>query len=528
MSFSMLPPDRTIRHPATTKRRGRWLAICVSMLAAITVPVRTQSGSPGLTIEDAVAAALRDSPDVRLARGAVDLQRGIHVQAARPFDARPAVAVGTSRTVLSGSEDLTETAPSYSALGTRLQAGISKMFRSGLTLESDVATTRTAPALLEGPTVNQITATADLTIPLRQGKGGGLPQATERAARLELDASERDLRRAAAAAVLRATLAYWEYRAAYERSTIVQAAADRSRKSVEEVTILIAADERPRSDIDLMLANAATKRAAEIDAAGQIVHARTLVAEAIGADLESAAIGTPASGLPDPTLTGPLVLDQLVRDALAQHDDLAAARSRQERAQVLRSGTANQLTPRFDLVLHTGFTGHVSSANLAELLGAAFKNVRGPNLSIQFVFEPSAVNSAVRGAMIEADAVYEQAAVTSDAVVRTVRYDIADALAGVESSRAQLASVREAVIRSRRALETVQRNFELGTATVFDRILAEDAATNAELAVLSATLRYATALATLQFARGVLIDGQGSALTVDPARVVRARQEDGR
>ena len=82
--------------------------------------------------------------------------------------------------------------------------------------------------------------------------------------------------------------------------------------------------------------------------------------------------------------------------------------------------------------------------------------------------------------------------------------------------------------RAQLALETVQRNFELGRATLFDRILAEDTVTNAQLADLAASQQYANALVWLQYARGVLIDAQGNDLTADPTRVLRILREDAR
>jgi outer membrane protein len=492
-------------------------------------PLRAQSTSPALTVADAIAATLKENLDVAAARAAVDGARGALVQAARPFDANPAVTLTGSRMEKSGSLDLTQTAPSYASVGTDSRIGLDKLFRSGIGVTSEVATTRTSPGSLGGNTMNQFTLSTALTLPLLQGRGGGQLAATERAAALDHQASGRSLRATAGAAVLATTVAYWAYRAAYERAAIQHAAAARSRQSVDEVNILIAADERPHSDIDLMVANAATKHAGEVAADWQIVHARNALALAIGLDLaEATALSAPSTEFPDADHAEPPPLEALIADALSHHDELAAATAHQEGTRVLREGAVSQLKPRLDLVAGTGYTGLMGGANVGHVFSALFHNVLGPNVSLQIVFEPASTNSTLRGTAIEADAGYAQAAAATDKLARAIRLNVADALAGLTSSRVQLTSTREAVARARLALATVQRNFELGTATLFDRILAEDTVTNAELADLAANQQFATALANLQFARGVLIDAQGRDLTADPTRVLRILREDAR
>jgi outer membrane protein len=500
-----------------------------AVLAACGLPVLSaQSTVPSaLDIDQVIAATLKNNPDVRNARAAVDAERGARLQTARPFDVKPSATLTGSRTVKNANVDLTQGAQAYSAIGTQTQLDLSKMFRSGVTISSQVTATRTSPGSLNNPTLNYASASADLTIPLLQGRGGGIFSATERAAVLENSASERTLRATASSALLRATVAYWGYLAAHRRAEIQRRAASRARQSVEEVKILIDADERPRSDIDLMIGNAATKHAAEVEAETQIVEARGALVLAMGLDFDAAMASlAPATDFPDPDQTDRLPLEPLVAGALAHDDRLAAALAHVASARERRDGAASQLNPRVDLVVETGYSGQMSGGSLSRLFGAPFANVLGPNASLRLVFEPSTMNSSIRGTLLEAEAAYAQANVEWETQACTVRLHVGQALAELNSNRERLASVREAVARSRLALETVQRNFELGAATAFDRILAEDTVTNAELADLAANLQFATALASLQFARGLLVGGSGTDLVANPMRVRRASRED--
>lgn len=504
--------------------------LCVT--CAVTLSTSTpyelgaQGAAPTLTIDSVIDATLKENHDIRQARMAADAEGGIRTQAARPFDPNLTARLTGSRSV---NNDGSTPTSSASTLLPDFQLGLAKMFRVGAMVTSDVQMQRTLPAPGNNAAFNRFTFSTGVTVPLMQGKRGGLASAVERAAFAEYSASEHSLRAAASAAVRAAAAAYWEYRAACQRADILRAAAQRAQRSVDEVTILIAADERPRSDIDLMIANAAIKHAAQIESERQIAHARNMLGRAMGVDFAAtAALGMPATALPNPDATAPLPLDRLVVDALADHAEVVAASMRQQSARLLRDGAARYLVPRLDLVLGTSYTSRQGGGGAVDASQTLSNGGTGGQVSVQFVFEPSTFNSGIRGALMEADARVAQATIGLDRLERRLRIDVADALGTLDSSRARRVGTREAVARSRLAMETVRRNFELGAATLFDRILAEDTVTNAELADLAANLQFAQALVELQFARGVLVHGSGRDLSADPRRVLSAALEDAR
>jgi outer membrane protein TolC len=482
-----------------------------------------------LSIETVLATTLDRNPEVLTARTSIDSERGALVKAHDPFVLRPRVTLTNSRTLHKGESSAPADVPTYAAFGTASTLGASKLFRSGVEVASDVSLVRTSPFAFDGPTMNQFDAATRVRVPLMRGRGGGLLTATELAAAEDVSAAERSYRQTAAEALLIAAVGFWDYRAAYARAAILDEAAKRSQQSVDELEILIRADERPRSDIDLMLANAAAKRATAVQAHRQIVRARTELARAMGVDgREGVRMAAPNTEFPTADDSPELPFEPTLAETLARHDELAAAITRQARADRLRAASIRELRPRVDLLLTTGYTGEVGGRSVGRLFESLYRNVLGPSTSLQFSFEPTLANSLLRGAVMQAEADRARETIVVETLTRGIALALADALASLSSTRAQLASTREAVERARRALATVHRNFELGTATIFDRILAEDTVTNAELAQLGAQRDYAAAIAELQFARGALVEMRDGALAADPRRVVRVSVEDGR
>jgi outer membrane protein TolC len=254
--------------------------------------------------------------------------------------------------------------------------------------------------------------------------------------------------------------------------------------------------------------------------------ARSDLAQILGLDETGAAqLAEPGTMLPDVDGPDRVPREALIASTLARHDALAAATMHASAARVIRDASAAQMQPRVDLVVGLGFTGQLGGGNLGYLFGSFFNNVLGPNASAQIVIEPT-VTGQVRGALIRSEAAYTQAAIEKETLERTIGLNVAEAADELESSGAQLQLTDEAVARSRMALATVRRNFDLGTATLFDLILAEDTVTNADLAELSARLGYATALAKLQFARGVLIETRGNAFIAPSQRIMHLSFED--
>ena len=482
-----------------------------------------------LSIESVLASTLDRNPGVLTARAEIESQRGALVKAHDPFDLRPIATLTNSRTIRTGDSDSAADVPTYGAFGTASTVGALKRFRSGVEVASDISLIRTSPFAFDGPTLNQFELGTSVRVPLMRGRGGGLQTASERAAVEGVTAAERSYRQTAAEALLGATVAFWDYRAAYARAAILDAAAKRSQQSVDELEILIRADERPRSDIDLMLANAAAKRATVVQANRQIVTARTELARAMGIDgRDGVRLPAPASEFPTPDDSPELPFEPTLADTLARHDELAAALTRKARSDRLRLAAIRELRPRVDLLMTTGYTGEVGGRSVGRMFESLYRNVLGPNTAIQFLFEPTIANSAQRGAVMQADADLTRAQIDVETLTREIALALTDALAGFSSTREQLVITREAVERGHRARATVQRNFELGTATIFDRILAEDTVTNAELSQLTAQRDHAVAIAELQFARGVLVEMRGGTLAADPHRVVRVSVEDGR
>src|SRR5690606_40624051 len=84
--------------------------------------------------------------------------------------------------------------------------------------------------------------------PLWGGRGEAVVGAEARAARLDVSASSEDLRFVASTSVVRTALAYWNYVAAARAVEAISASEERARRLLEDVTVLVEAGNRPRSE----------------------------------------------------------------------------------------------------------------------------------------------------------------------------------------------------------------------------------------------------------------------------------------
>jgi outer membrane protein TolC len=141
--------------------------------------------------------------------------------------------------------------------------------------------------------------------------------------------------------------------------------------------------------------------------------------------------------------------------------------------------------------------------------------VAGLNTTVQIQYRPPLSNSAVRGAVLQAEAAYQQAAIASTDLSRVIQSNTALATEALLRSRSVLEHNDEAVRLSRIAVEVEKTKFQLGISTLFDALLSEDTLTNALLAQINGQVRFAGAIARLRFETGTLVEVKGDDPVVD-------------
>ena len=227
-----------------------------AVVAALAVAAHAQIRfGDGVEIGDVVSSALAGSPDIERAGLAVEAEVGARVLAASAFDLQFRTALQRARDHL----PLASARDGILAVETlETKTSAVKSFRAGSIVSSDLSFARVRTGT-SGPATTQVDSSVSVRIPLAGGRGGGAAAGEERAAQESVTASRLERDHIAARAVHDAVLAYWRYFAARERLRTYIESAERAQRLVGETEVLIRADERPASDLDLVAGNRAQK-----------------------------------------------------------------------------------------------------------------------------------------------------------------------------------------------------------------------------------------------------------------------------
>jgi outer membrane protein TolC len=483
------------------------LSYAILACEAFAASARAQSG--GLSLQQALDAALVWSAQIRLAERQARIGEGALLAAGDPFDARLLTSFATGR---SNGYTTSPTADANAITTSTFAAsvGLSKRFRVGVELASHADVARNDVAGEPGALESRANVGFDATLPLLRDRGWSLTSAGERAARHAFDAARLEFRHAAAASAMAAADAYWNYVAAAERLEVYRSSETRAGRLVEDTRILVGADERPAADLPQLLANLALKRAARIAGEQALVDAGARLALATGVRLD-AGNGSPrtVTNFPVPGSSDSAAIDSdaaFAESAVRRRSDLAALQATRSAVEVQMRAARDALRPRLDLLLRAGYQGATSSRGVGGALASVYRNVPGIDVSLQVVYELPLASDAAHGEALRSAAALDQARVREAELARAVASGVCAARQALDHGRSALTASRDAVELSSDAVENERLEFALGMSTLFDVILAEDALTSARLSEIAGELAYATAIARLRYESGVLLD----------------------
>jgi outer membrane protein len=234
-----------------------------------------------------------------------------------------------------------------------------------------------------------------------------------------------------------------------------------------------------------------------------------------------AALPLPATAFPGPGGgTGPLDANRLVEEAYRRRADLAAVDQNTRSASIRLEAARSELQPRLDLVLNTGYRATEADDGLARFLLTV--NQRQPRLDglVELRLELPLRKSAARGQVVRSKAAHEQGDIARDDLRRRIAAGVATGLEAVAHAEAAMQESTEAVGLFEAGVQAVQRKFQLGAATLFDLIQAQDALTNALLSQVQNQRDHAIAIAALRFQSGRLVEGDCGPFLVPAADLV--------
>ncbi len=476
-----------------------------------------------LSLQEALQFALRQNPNTLLQQQQVAASRGVLLQAQSQFD--PIASVTSVRTrelrplrqdeitamqlagIYSVQEQTTDT--------TTHRVGVDKTLLNGIAVGAGYSVTGiddSSQRIAGIPTQTSGRLSFSLKVPLLRNAGVETVGAQVAATDAELAASLLDLLHTNSLTVINTTLAYWDAVAKRSRLDISLAAEKRAAELVDEMRKLIAADQLPAAEIELVIASRAEKTAARIAADQAFLDARHVLARQIGlSSAEMAALPEPRDPLPnydDQKIDVVDHVDRLISSAIATRADLDADRKRELAAKYRLTAARNNLKPQLDFNLNLSYAGLAEGAAVSAFDRSYYTSRVGPaftsSISLQLPFS----NSLARGIFISQAAAYDASIVRSRDLEASIVSNVSALAIALKRSVAQLVEGREAVKRYAVTLQNQLTKRRLGSATLLDVINVEDRLNNALLNETQLQQNYANAIVQLRYELGYLVHQQ--------------------
>jgi outer membrane protein TolC len=474
---------------------------------------------PGLSLMDAVRMTLARDPNVAIEAARVDVARGALQIASGQFD--PVVASGLSQE----SSDVPRS-PSSSQETRTLQSslGLTKQFRSGLTLEPQFQLDRSQNVTAGSSPLNTGKLTFQIRQPLLRGRGRAAVQAAELSAEREVAASGLDLRFAVSQRVQVVASQYWQVRAAEHNLEVLRASERSSQELLESTRKLIAADQVPAAEIVQLEASLAAAESARIGGERDLFAQKQALGREIGLEAtEISTLSLPSDPFPEirPEAVPPVAQARGFIDlALRNRADLEAARQRRIETDLQRKAAENALKPQLDLVLAPGYSGLADNGGAGGFIGPLFRNVPGASSLLSLALSWPTLNQRALGSLLQIDAARRRNDLAIELLVKGIGADVPAALDAVERDALRLAKAREAVGLFERAFTNEEKKLRAGTSTLLDLITQRDRLTVARQTEVAAELALVLSLLDLRFRTGTLVgSGGGPAGEVEPARL---------
>ena len=461
-------------------------------------------------------AALARATEMELARLRLRAAEGESLSAAGAFDPVVEASVGAARELEQSAATAGIASSTVERNLTSYRVGLAKRLGWGPLIQPALTVTRSAANALGSDPIAVANVDLGIVMPLHRDRWGIVSRSARRAANARYSAEGHALEHSAEGAVLQAVTAYWRYLSATRQLAVHEAARSRAELLVEETRALVARDERPPADLNHVAGNLATKRMAVLAAEQAVVVTRRDLGLAMGLPAaEIHRLGPPATAFQEPDERGgALDLSHLTASALEYRSDLAAAGDRVRAEMVLTDAARSQLRSQLDLALSVGYTGSQAGDGFGRFFGPLYTQVPGMNVALELRYDLPIHSHRAKGLFAAQNALYEQTRVVERDLARTITVDVDVAEQALRRASMTVGEAVEAVALHQATVESEKLKHQLGDATLFDVILAEDALTNAQLGEVRARVDHATAGALVRFHTGTLVDFRDGSLAV--------------
>lgn len=476
-------------------------------------------GAEGLSLYEVVQTALVSNPSIQTAVQQVFLGEGELHNARAQFSPNLSATISRShaRDLSIGSGGLGQAAERDTE-ETSYSVTLTQQLRAGITVQPSVTVSQTR-STTRPETLGSATVNLDLILPLLRDRWGKIAKRNEQAAEEGYASDLRELNHQQAASILETVTAFWDYVSTHRQLDVYRLSEERAQLLVEETRQLVEAEERPAADLNQVEGNAASKRIDRINAEQRVIVARQRLGVAMGIAADQIPmLQPPRDDFPDikPYAEDGLTRERLVETALQNRADLEAAARQQRVSELLFEAAKENLKPKLDMVLSTGYTGADEGTGIDQLVSPLYRHVPGMTTSVLLDYSFPIKNLSGRGIVMQQGAALEQQRIAARDLARRISAAVTVAYEDLLRSALAAETAEHAVALIQKTVENEKEKNRLGVATLFDVILAENSLTGALLNRVASYRDYAVALVSLRYEIGLLVYGQGAEVTVNP------------
>lgn len=489
---------------------------------------------------DAVRITLERQSSIAISRQEVAVADGSVLSAQAAFD--PVVTAGVgwqrTRTPLSEAYPVSSLTPPFTPISTlsadssSYDLAFAKKLRSGVTVNTAMRVNQVSDNYSNFNAPGHANVTLNFTVPLSRGRGEQVATAYERAAQFRRDAVQKDSQHAVATAVTTTVLAYWNYLAAQQTLGIVQTAESRAQKLLNDARKLASAQLVPQLDVRKFESRLPSQVAQRIGAEQAVVRARTDLGLAMGlSSAEAAAMPPPSDSFQLVECCEGLTYGKL-HDAVARlvdaaregRADLQSVRNNLRANEALLLAARDTHKPQLDLVIGVGYNGMTERAvggSTPPALSALGSNLRGGNAFIGLNYQFPVNNQAARGLVQQQVAAQEQVQLQKRALEDRVTSSVETGLSSLLGAAEQLRQAQTATRIQTEVFEGEMKKYLYGLSTLLDLFTNESQLVTSQLSLIETQRTLASAMISLRFETGTLLNPDTEMQTLDNARLVK-------
>lgn len=536
-----------------------------------TVTSSIDGESAGLTLAKVVSEALRRDPQIRIQRDTLEIKRGAQLSAAGTFDWRLRSGLSKSKeyTPYSYPVKILTGIAKTTGFSTIFDFGLSKLFRSGISLSPQIRLQRSDNGMDKYNPYNTARIQFNLAVPLLKGRGEEAVAASERSAGFEYTAGGYQLIHTISQQLSSVVGAYWNYVAATSNLAISRESEARTMKMTNDTRTLIEMGERPAAEIKQLEAYLSDRTSERISMEQQLLEARHNLALAIGriglreiellegpADpfpvamlsdlgaeaclsmgmfakgIEILALATdlpefkfalttfPDNGwwglkMSDAFMPGEFWENLLVDLAVSRRNDLIAQKERIKGASVSLTSARDALQPDLNLNLTVGYSGIEEGHSTQNFIDPLVEGIYGMNVSASLNYDLPVDHKYDRGVVVQAEANVRILKTQALDIERRIRSSVKIALSSLRTTMELLKRAQESISLYEEAVENEKKKVDLGMATILDVVNMEDRLTNARKVLVSYQGAFANALSRLRYVTGTMVTQTQDGLEVE-------------